>query len=276
MPQARRILARQQPDGRWRYSGGDPAIRPAAGYDLLETYRQLGVLVHKYGLNRGHPAIPRAAAFLRTFQTDAGDYRGIYGNQYSPNYSAAITELLIHAGYGHSRHVTTTLRWLQAIRQDDGGWAIPTRTLGLPLKTMLTEPTTLKPDRSRPSAHLVTGIVLRALAAHPSHRTSEVTRRASELLKSRFFTRDRYPDHAAASYWLIFSYPFWWTDLLSALDTLAHIGFRADDPDISRGLAWFADRQDANGLWNAGANRPKGRSSDLWVALAVARMRRHL
>ena len=29
------------------------------------------------------------------------------------------------------------MRWLLAMRQNDGGWAIPARTLGLPLKAML-------------------------------------------------------------------------------------------------------------------------------------------
>ena len=104
------------------------------------------------------------------------------------------------------------------------------------------------------------------------YRHSADTRRAAELLKSRFFRRDLYPDRAAPSNWLIVSYPFWWTDLLSALDSLAQIGFRADDPDIARGVAWFLDNQEPNGLWNTGRNRPKGPHSDLWVGLAICRM----
>jgi hypothetical protein len=267
-----RIITRQQPDGRWKYSGGNPQIRSQAAYDQLETYRQLAELVCKFGLDRQHPAVAAAATFLSSFQTEAGDYRGIYGRQYTPNYSAAITELLLRAGYEGSAQVENTMRWLLAIRQDDGGWAIPARTLGLPLTVMLSSTDTLEPDRSRPSSHLITGIVLRALAAHPRYRTSAATRRAAELLKSRFFLRDTYPDRAAPSYWLIFSYAYWWTDLLSALDSLARIGLRASDPDIARGLAWFIDNQESNGLWNTGRNRPKGRHSDLWVGLAVCRM----
>jgi hypothetical protein len=115
LPAAVRLVARQQPDGRWRYPGGDPAVRSVANYDQLETYRQLGVLVCKFGFTRRHPAIQRAAGFLATFQTEAGDYRGIYGQQYTPNYSAAITELLIRAGYARSPQVTATLGWLRTI-----------------------------------------------------------------------------------------------------------------------------------------------------------------
>jgi len=276
--EAARIVARQQSDGSWRYPGGNLAIRSRAGYDQLETYRQLGVLVYKFGFTRRHPAIEQAAQFLAGFQTESGDYRGIYGNQYSPNYSAAITELLIRAGFARSPQVAATMRWLRTVRQDDGGWAIPARTRGMPLASMLSTADTVEPDRARPSAHLITGIVLRAFAAHPAYRLSAVTHRAGTLLKSRFFTRDRYPDHVGASYWTVFSYPYWWTDLLSALDCLTVAGFDATDPDIAQALAWFIDHQQPNGLWNSGRNRPKGPDSDLWVALAVCRMlsRQHL
>jgi hypothetical protein len=272
LPGVRRVVARQQPDGRWKYPGGNPDIRSRAAYDQLETFRQLGVLVCKFGLDRQHPAVAAAARFLSSCQTEAGDYRGIYGRQYTPNYSAAITELLIRAGYEHSAQVEDAMRWLLSMRQDDGGWAIPARTLGMSLNVMYTARETVEPDRSRPSSHLITGIVLRALAAHPRYRHSADTCRAAELLKSRFFRRDVYPDRAAPSNWLIFSYPFWWTDLLSALDCLARIGFRPGDPDIDRGMAWFTGNQDPSGLWNTGRNRPKGPHSDLWVGLAICRM----
>lgn len=268
----RRVVSRQRPDGRWTYPGGKPGIRTRAAYDQLETYRQLGVLIAKYGLDKHHPAVAGAAAFLSSFQTEEGDYRGIYGRQYTPNYSAAITELLLHAGYEGSDQVERTMRWLLAMRQDDGGWAIPARTLGLSLQKMLAATETFKPDPARPSSHLITGIVLRALASHSGYRHSAATRAAADLLKSRFLRRDVYSDHAAPSFWLVFSYPFWWTDLLSALDSLAQIGLRTDDPDIARGVAWFIDNQEPNGLWNTGYNRPKGRCSDQWVGLAICRM----
>jgi hypothetical protein len=272
LPGVRRAVARQQPDGRWKYPGGNPQIRSRAAYDQLETYRQLGVLVCKFGLDRQHPAVAAAVEFLSSCQTEAGDYRGIYGHQYTPNYSAAITELLIRAGYEGSAQVENAMRWLLAMRQDDGGWAIPTRTLGMSLNGMLTAHQTFEPDRSRPSSHLITGIVLRALAAHPRYRHWADTRRAADLLKARFFHRDVYPDRAAPSNWLVFSHPFWWTDLLSALDSLARIGLRAGDPDIARGVAWFINHQEPSGLWNTGRNRPKGPHSDLWVGLAICRM----
>jgi hypothetical protein len=132
LPGVRGAVARQQPDGRWKYPGGNPEIRSPAAYDQLETYRQPVVLVCKFGLDHQHPAVAAAAEFLSSCQTDAGDYRGIYGRQHTPNYSAAITELLIRAKYEGSAQVENSMRWLLAMRQDDGGWAIPTRTLACP------------------------------------------------------------------------------------------------------------------------------------------------
>jgi hypothetical protein len=51
--------------------------------------------VEFYGLNKKHAAIKKAAEYLFLFQTNEGEFRGMYGNQYSPNYSASITEFLI-------------------------------------------------------------------------------------------------------------------------------------------------------------------------------------
>ncbi len=73
-PVVLRAAARQRPDGGWRYPGGNPSIRSPADYDQLETYRQLGTLVCKFGLDRRHPAIAGAAEFLASFQAGAGDY----------------------------------------------------------------------------------------------------------------------------------------------------------------------------------------------------------
>ncbi len=98
MPQVERLLRKQRSNGAWKYPGGGK-VRSQEDYDQLETFRTLGHLIEQYGLNRHHPAIRQAADFIFSHQTSEGDFRGIYGNQYSPNYSAAIMELLVKAGY---------------------------------------------------------------------------------------------------------------------------------------------------------------------------------
>ncbi|NIT57981.1 MAG: hypothetical protein GWN00_17660, partial [Aliifodinibius sp.] len=92
-----------------------------------QTYKTMAELVEFYGLNKENEAIRKAATYLFSFQTEEGEFRGMYGNQYSPNYSASITEFLIKAGYEDKR-IEKSLNWLLKMRQDDGGWAIPLRT----------------------------------------------------------------------------------------------------------------------------------------------------
>jgi hypothetical protein len=172
LPDARKIVAKQNPDGSWRYPGGKSHVRSRENYDQLETFRQVGILVEEFGFTREHAAMERATEFLFSFQTDEGDFRGIYGNQYATTYVGAIMELLIKTGYADDPRIAQGFRWLLAMRQGDGGWAIPLRTVGVPFSEFVDvqrHPKPIAPDRSKPYSHLVTGMVLRAFAAHPVH-----------------------------------------------------------------------------------------------------------
>ncbi len=87
------LARRQRADGAWIYTGR--RSRPSTAYDLLSTYEALLVLVEQYALDARHPAFRSAAEFVLGFQRPAGDLRGMYGNQYSPNYTAAIVAVLL-------------------------------------------------------------------------------------------------------------------------------------------------------------------------------------
>jgi hypothetical protein len=268
----RGILRRQKPNGSWVYPGAKDNIRTQENYNQFETYRNLGVLVEEYGFNRNHPAIRKAAEYLFTFQTSEGDFRGIYGSQYSPNYSAGITELLVKAGFGRDDRVKRVFEWLISIRQDDGGWAIPFRTKNYGIK-IISNRLAIKPDSSKPFSHLVTGVILRAFSAHPIYRKSKEAKQAGELLVMSLFKKDRYPDRAGTDYWLRFSFPFWFTDLISALDSLSLLKFSKQEPQIDKALKWFIRHQSRNGLWEL--KILKGRNKDtiqLWLALALCRI----
>jgi hypothetical protein len=117
---------------------------------------------------------------------------------------------------------------------------------------------------------LVTGVVLRAFAAHSKWRKSKEARVAGELLASQLLKRDRYPDRADVSYWTKFTFPFWFTDLLSALDSLSLLGFTAEHPQIRKGLDWLVSRQRPDGLWDV--ERLKHSSDTLSIALAICRV----
>ena len=269
-----KIVRSQQEDGAWRYpGGGKDKYRQIEDYNQLEIYRRLGVLVEKYGATRSHPAVSKAARFLFSRQSAEGDFMGIYGNQYSPNYSAAIMELLIKAGYGADERIEKAFRWLLSIRQSDGGWAIPLATAGVKWDVPTMGGPTLQPDRSRPFSHMVTGVVLRAFAAHPEHRKSKEAAVAGGLLASRFFQRDPHPGRNTPAFWTKFCYPFWFTDLLSSLDSLSLIGFDASNAQIRSGLDWFKERQQKDGTWKlALLQSVKDKQTSLWVSLAICRV----
>lgn len=273
LPEVIKIVRRQKPDGCWVYPGGKENVRSAENYNQLETYRNIGVLVEEYGLTKKHPAIQKAAEYLFSFQTRESDFRGIYGDQYTPNYSAGITELLIKAGYENDNRIQRVFEWLLSLRQTDGGWAIPLRTQNCNLDVITGHTRTIEPDRSRPFSHMVTGVVLRAFAAHPAHRKSKEAELAGRLLASNLFKADNYTDRAAPSFWLGFTFPFWFTDLISALDSLSLLGFSKNEPQIAKALHWFIDNQQRTGMWEL--KILKGRNKDvlqLWLALAICRI----
>lgn len=273
LPIVRGIIKKQQDDGSWIYPGGNKSIRSSENYNQIETFRNVGYLIEMYGFNKSSDVISKAADYLFSFQTDAGDIRGILGRQYSPYYTAAIVELLIKAGYSEDHRIEKAFKWLSHMRQDDGGWAIPLRTRKKNLDIIATNTRTLEPDRTKPFSHLVTGMVLRAYAAHKTYRNSTEAKIAGELLLSNFFKKDNYPDRSNADYWLRFSYPFWFTDLISAMDTLSKLGFSRNEPQIAEGIQWFVSNQQENGLWKLKAlKNQKKFDTDLWLDLSICRV----
>ena len=269
-----RIIRRQTSDGSWRYPAGTASLRSREDNDQIETFRQLAILVEQYGFTREHPAIARAAEFLLSFQTNEGDLRGIDGNQYATTYVGAITELLVKAGYADDPRIATTFKWMLAMRQSDGGWAIPMRTLGHRYRAFLDlerHPEPLAPDRSKPFSHLVTGMVLRAFAADPNWHDAPEISRAGELLASRPFKRDRYGDRADPSYWERVSFPFWFTDIVSALDTLSRLDVSPRSAPIAHALQRLSQLQHDDGTFALKLLRTKDTDLRWWICLAVRR-----
>src|SRR5581483_5187676 len=165
-------------------------VRSAENYNQIGTFRNLGYLVEVFGFDNLSHVISKAANYLFSFQTHEGDIRGILGSQCTPYYTAGMLELLTKAGYADDPRVLMAFEWLKSIRQDDGGWAIPLRTRDRKLDIIAMEEPTLQPDKSQPLSHLVTGVVLRAYAAHPVYRNSAEAQKAGELLLSRLFKKD--------------------------------------------------------------------------------------
>jgi hypothetical protein len=267
------ILRKQQPNGSWKYPGKTAWY--TTDYSQLESYRELGFLVQMFGFNKSHPAVHKSSEYFFSKQSDDGDFRGIYARQYSPNYTAAIAELLILAGYEADPRIKRVFDWLLDIRQNDGGWALPLRTQGHNLEVIL-QPNTVEPDRAKPFSHLITGIVLRAFAAHPDYARSPEAKSAGYLLASRFFQKDVYTDLKSKNAWQTFSYPFWNTDLISSLHVLTKLGVSRSDPNIQKAIDWLLHKQTPEGLLDIHKNHDRYHDQQLWLTLAFCRSLKNL
>lgn len=271
-----RILKSQKPNGGWckrRYEGHP---RWEKTYYIVETLKNLFRL-YDYGCSLEEPGIQKAMNFLFSTQSKEGDFRGAYLNEYSPTYHALTLEILCYYGMDGDKKTQKGFRWIIKNRQDDGGWVIPYRTIDQEqLKNRYNFKAQLrldpvKPDKSRPFSHLVTGMVLRALAASPTWRKSREAKKAGELMLSRFFKEDKYNDRRLPSCWEEIIYPFWATDILSTLDSLSKVGFCLEDERIQRGLEWLMKKQTEQGYWEAG-NKKSSLEDHLWVTFAVLRV----
>jgi hypothetical protein len=272
LPEVKKVLKKQQSDGSWKYPGGKKDIHSQENYNQLETYRQLGNLIEKYGFTKKHLIISQAAEFLFSFQTEEGDFRGVYGTQYTPNYSAAIMELLIKAGYEDDPRIEKGFKWLLSIRQDDGGWVIPIRTHNIKWSDVVNSNEVLQPIRKKSFSHLATGIVLRAFAAHPYFRKVNEAKIAGNLLVSHLCEKDNYRDRGTVEYWEKVSFPFWFTDILSVLDTLYFLGFTKNHPKVKNALNWLKERQMKSGLWDLKLLRTRDKDLPLWITLVICRI----
>jgi len=292
LPEAHNILKNQLDDGSWPFKGKKNE-NSGVKYSLIETWKQLRVLVQKYEMNNTHPAIERAAEFIFSCQTNEGDIRGILANQYAPYYTGAIMYLLIEAGYVNDPRIKKGFKWLLEMRQNDGGWVIgspgmiglsnPTRSEMNDLTSNKDRPTAKAFDKSKPFSAAGTGMVLRAFSVHPIYKNSEEALIAGRLLKSNLFKKDNWTSYQHPDNWLRFQYPFWWTNLVSALDTLSIMGFSKVDNDIKHALKWLIEHQEPDGLWkisystiHKSPDTKRTFKSRLWITLAICRIFRRL
>lgn len=223
-------------------------------------------------MHRAHPAINHACEYILSYQTEEGDIRGILSYQYMPYYMGAILEILIKAGFEKDNRVEKGMKWLLDMRQDDGGWILPLQLFKMrEFYTICIQPP-IKPQKDLPFSHMITGMVIRAFAAHPAYCHSPETLQAANLLKSRFFKKDTYTSRQAETYWFKFQFPFWWTNLLAVIDSLMRIGDSVNDEGVQKGLNWLIDNQGENGLWKADYGKKVSTSPDNWVTLSVCRI----
>lgn len=281
LPEVKNILKKQTENGSFKHSK-KTEVYPEYHYSLVETWKNFRILVNRYRLTKDHPKGKKAAEFIFSCQTNEGDIRGMIGNQYATYYTGAMMALLIKAGYGNDPRIEKGFDWLIKMRQNDGGWVVPIQTHNLSRDTQnkitsqYAKP--LKPKRDMPSSRIATDMVLRAFAADPLNRYSDIAYKAGALLKSWFFKPDYYSSYRAAYYWVRFG--FWWPNLKTALDSLSQFGFSKEDPDIKQALNWFIENQEPNGFWNLTYEKEnkgfkdseKNRMRRWWLTLEICRI----
>jgi len=246
------LVRRQKPDGSWREAGRK---KNELNWTFITTLRSLYRLID-LGSRSGDEVFDRGAAFILGTQTEIGDFRGAYGPDIpSPDYTGMTVEVLFHGKCNCNKALIRALEWLVEARRNDGGWAIP----GLRSQS-----------KKDPSSHNVTGMALRGFAAEPNGQFSDEAKKAGELLANRIFEPDKYPHRRGVEYWGKLSYPFWFTDALSALDVLSRLSFDLSTGKMQRAFDWLIKQQDKDGFWHSDFRKNR-MSADPWLTYAALR-----
>lgn len=290
LPEVQKIIKKQKYQGFWRSSSSSRNKYPAVNYDLIESWKQMRFLVEQFELDKNHEAVRNGAEYIFSCQTAEGDIRGIIGNQYAFYYTGAIAALLNKAGYEDDPRVEKAIQWLISKTQRDGGWvANALMTLDfLSWKevcdlTSQDRATVVEHDRDKPFCINGTGMVLRAFATHNRFRRHHEAVKSAELLKSHFFMENYYSSYKDKDSWLVFQFPYWWNNLIAALDSISRILPSRGDKDIRQAVDWLKACQEEDGLWRCSYSKKhknrdmeKYREERLWISLAVCRILRRI
>ncbi|MFW6131196.1 MAG: hypothetical protein ACOC5F_01185 [Candidatus Aminicenantaceae bacterium] len=271
-----RILKTQKSNGGWCKKKYEAHPKWEKAYYIVDTLWNLFRL-YNYGCVCENDGMKKALDFLFSTQTECGDFRGAYLNEYAPTYHALTLEIMCLLGLHKDKRVQRGFRWMMKTRQDDGGWAIPYRTVdrkkfkSLNKNESHLKSTPIEPNKTKPFSHLVTGMMFRALSASQIMRKNKETFKVGELLMKRFFKPDKYNDRRDATYWEEINYPFWATNIISVLDSLSKAGFSPERKEITNALEWLMSKQTDKGYWNA-SGKNTAKEDHLWVTFAILRI----
>lgn len=244
------LVRRQKPDGSWRESGRK---KNEEVWTFITTLRSLYKLLD-LGSEMGDEVFARGAHFLLSKQTPDGDFRGAYGADIpAPDYTGMALDVLLRGKFDDDAPIDKAFEWLISVRRTGGGWAIPI------LRSH---------SKKDPSSHNVTGMVLRGFASDPKKRFKKEAEKAGIMLSNSIFKPDTYPDRRSVEYWGKLSYPYWFTDALSALDVLDRMGFDLSTGRMKRAYDWILKQQRDDGFWSSDFHK-RNKQPDPWLTYAV-------
>jgi hypothetical protein len=274
-PLVSRLLNRQEADGSWNttvLAGNIPGGKLQVTAQVLT---RLGYL----GFKPDHPAVARGAAYLFSQQhadgswakvnilqeTSKGHDRSFYDRM--PLQTAIPLRGLAACGFATDVRAEKAYEWLLAQRLEDGAW--PTGFINGNYGYVAGY---RRLPHSRWGCRSNTTGALVCLALHPERRTSDVARRALDLLIGREtreaqnigFEVARIIGAEPVSGWITFFARF---DLAFILELCWRMGASADDERIADLVAYLRQLQNDYGFWEY-ANRPQ---ASRWVTFDLLR-----
>ncbi len=233
------LLAAQSPDGHW---GTPDYYLPRAGRGTFWVLSVLGDM----GLTAGEDHVRRACAFMFTHQRPDGTFcrrRRVPGagevllEQTEPCTQARIVRFLLQFGFAGDPRLRKAIDWLLPLQRDDGMWFCR-RVEG-------TEGT-----RGRGCLR-ATLDVLRVAALDPQSAAHPGIAAASAVVCDLLMVPRMSRYHVGDSWgtWESLKYPYFGFSVLSALDALARLGCRPENPRIAAAVEYLLSRQLPGGAW---------------------------
>jgi hypothetical protein len=228
-PPVAELLAAQERDGYWVKR--DYYLPRGRG-----TFWTLSLLA-ELGLTNENEHVRRGCAYMFTFQREHGAFcrrrrisgRGLVWGD-SPEFCthARIVRFLLQFGYGGDTRTQAGLDWLLANPREDGMWFCrPAGRYGCLRATL---------DVLR------VAVLSQETARHPAIARAAAV--VCDLLMAPRMSR-----YHVKHPWTTLEYPHFDYSLISALDTLARLGYTTGQPQVAAALEYLLSRQLPDGAW---------------------------
>ena len=262
-PPVAELVAAQHRDGYW--TKRDYYLPRHSG-----TFWTLIVLAD-LGLTAEHERIRQACDYMFTFQRDHGAFRRrrrirgkgiVWDPRAELCTQARIVRFLIQFGYGQDPRLRAAVDWIVSNQLSDGMWDCG--------------------GGQRPGCLRATLDVLSVASVYPTLAAHPAIARAAAVVAGLLMEPGMARYHVGLD-WTTLQYPYFDYSLLSALDTLARLGYTVEHPKIAAAAEFLLTRQLSDGAWPVD-HIPRDPPFDVgqpgepnkWLTLDAMRVIKHL
>ncbi|MEW6231769.1 MAG: prenyltransferase/squalene oxidase repeat-containing protein [Chloroflexota bacterium] len=235
-PPVAELLAAQKPDGYW----------VKRDYYLPKNYGTFWVLsvLADLGLTAENEHVRRGCQFLFAQQREHGGFcrhrhipgqGNIWKAQAEPCTQARIVRFLIQFGYADDPRTQAAVDWLLATQRDDAMW--------------------LCSHAGRRGCLRATLDYLRVAALDPATAAHPATARAAAVVYD-LLMEPRMGRYHVGDLWMILEYPYFGYSVISALEALARLGYRPEQPKVAVATEYLLSRQLPDGTWPLDQSAP--------------------